>query len=119
MKQRKKLNVNRVCYAISITITIVMLTLYIAANAILRESDSQPKIERVNIAFYMNGIEFTSELQKSLENGDINIRDLYIVFSKDRNGAISFVGIEGSDQIKIKETKKNRDGSITRVIGLK
>lgn len=119
--KRRKLNVNRVCYAISISVTILMLTLYIAACAIMKESEyNTPQIERVNIAFYMmNGVELEPELQKSLENGNINIRDLYIVFSKDRNGVTSFVGIEGSDEIKITETRKNRDGSVTRVIGLK
>ena len=115
---KKKLNVNRVCYAISITVIIVMSALYIAAHAILRET-SYPKIEKVNICFYLNGIEFTSEVQKSLENGEINIDDINVVFSKDRNGAISFVGIEGSDKIKIIETRKNRDGSVTRVLGFK
>jgi hypothetical protein len=96
-----------------------MTILYIAAHAILRETDPEPKIEKVNITFYMNKIEFTSEVQKSLENGDIDINDLYVVFSKDRNGTLYFVGIEGSDEIKVCDTRKNRDGSITRVLGFK
>jgi hypothetical protein len=121
MKQRK-LNINLVCYAISITIVIIMAALYIAANAILRESDSSyeiPQIHKVNIGFYLSGVEFTYEAQRLIEKGDINIDEVYVVFSKDRNGVINFVGIEGSDKIKVIETRTNRDGSITRIIGLK
>ena len=116
---KKKLNINRLCYAISITVIIVMTALYIAANAILKETSYEPKIEKVNVGFYLNGIEFTYDVQKSIEKGDIDIDDIYVIFSKDKRGSINFVGIEGSDKIKIIETRKNRDGSVTRIIGFK
>ena len=75
-------------------------------------------MEKINIAFYLNSIEFTNELQKSLENGDVDINNIYIVFSKDRNGTLYLVGIEGSDEIRIVETKQIR-GSQKWVLGFK
>lgn len=117
--KRRRLNLNRVGYAVSITVIIVMIALYIAAHAILRETSYELQMEKVNIGFYLNEVEFTSEAKKALENGDIDIDDIYVIFSKDGRGSINFVGIEGSDKIKVIETRKNRDDSITRVIGLK